>query len=79
MESGRTSAGDKASRSRREKFAAEMNVGAVAMLDDVRMALADDSVQVVDARPAERFAGKAPEPRPGLRSGHMPRLVQRAV
>jgi len=30
-------------------------------------------VQVVDARSAERFAGKAPEPRPGLRSGHMPR------
>jgi thiosulfate/3-mercaptopyruvate sulfurtransferase len=56
-----------------KKFNAEMNVGAVAMLDDVRMAQTDDSVQVVDARSAERFAGKAPEPRPGLRSGHMPR------
>jgi thiosulfate/3-mercaptopyruvate sulfurtransferase len=56
-----------------KKFTAEMNVGAVAMLDDVRMALADESVQVVDARSAERFAGRAPEPRPGLRSGHMPR------
>jgi thiosulfate/3-mercaptopyruvate sulfurtransferase len=54
------------------KFTAEMNVGAVAMLDDVRMALTDDSAQVVDARSAERFAGKAPEPRPGLKSGHMP-------
>jgi thiosulfate/3-mercaptopyruvate sulfurtransferase len=54
-------------------FTAEMNVGAVAMLDDMRMAQTDDSVQVVDARSAERFAGKAPEPRPGLRSGHMPR------
>ena len=54
-------------------FTAEMNVGAVALLDDVCMALADGSVQVVDARSAERFAGKAPEPRPGLRSGHMPR------
>jgi len=54
-------------------FTAEMNVGAVAMLDDVRMAQTDDSVQIVDARSAERFAGKAPEPRPGLRSGHMPR------
>ena len=32
----------------------------------------DDSVQIVDARSAERFAGKAPEPRPGLHSGHMP-------
>jgi thiosulfate/3-mercaptopyruvate sulfurtransferase len=56
-----------------KKFNAEMNVGAVALLDDVRLALVDDSVQVVDARSAERFAGKAPEPRPGLRSGHMPR------
>jgi thiosulfate/3-mercaptopyruvate sulfurtransferase len=56
-----------------KQFHAEMNVGAVAMLADVRMALVDDSVQVVDARSAERFSGKAPEPRPGLRSGHMPR------
>ena len=56
-----------------KKFKAEMDVSAVALLDDVRLALADDSVQVVDARSAERFAGKAPEPRPGLRSGHMPR------
>ena len=55
-----------------KKFTAEMDVGAVAMLADVRMALTDQSVQVVDARSAERFAGKAPEPRPGLRSGHMP-------
>jgi thiosulfate/3-mercaptopyruvate sulfurtransferase len=28
--------------------------------------------QVVDARPAARFKGEAPEPRPGLKSGHMP-------
>jgi thiosulfate/3-mercaptopyruvate sulfurtransferase len=56
-----------------KKFNAEMNVGAVAMLDDMRMAQTDDSVQIVDARSAERFSGKAPEPRPGLRSGHMPR------
>jgi thiosulfate/3-mercaptopyruvate sulfurtransferase len=54
-------------------FNAAMNVGAVAMLADVRMAVIDDNVQVVDARPADRFAGKTPEPRPGLRSGHMPR------
>jgi len=27
---------------------------------------------VVDARAADRFAGRAPEPRAGLRSGHMP-------
>ncbi len=27
---------------------------------------------IADARPAARFAGTAPEPRPGLRGGHMP-------
>jgi thiosulfate/3-mercaptopyruvate sulfurtransferase len=27
---------------------------------------------IVDARPAERFRGEAPEPRPGLASGHIP-------
>jgi thiosulfate/3-mercaptopyruvate sulfurtransferase len=44
----------------------------VASLEDVRAALASQSAQVVDARPANRFQGLAPEPRPGLRSGHMP-------
>ncbi len=39
------------------KFSADMNVGAVALLADVRMALADDSAQIVDARPAERVSG----------------------
>ncbi len=28
--------------------------------------------QVVDARPAARFRGETPEPRPGLKAGHMP-------
>ncbi len=28
--------------------------------------------QVIDARPSARFAGSVPEPRPGLRSGHIP-------
>jgi len=55
-----------------QKFAADMDTGAVAMHADVQMALNDGSVQVVDARPAGRFAGRDPEPRPGLRPGHMP-------
>jgi thiosulfate/3-mercaptopyruvate sulfurtransferase len=54
------------------KFNAAMDTGAVAMLSDVQMALNDESVQVVDARSAGRFAGRDPEPRPGLRAGHMP-------
>ena len=53
-------------------FKAEMDTRAVAMLDDVQMALNGNSVQVVDARSAGRFAGRDPEPRPGLRPGHMP-------
>src|SRR6185436_6189773 len=44
----------------------------VASLDAVRSALQSKSAQIVDARPADRFVGRAPEPRPGLRSGHMP-------
>jgi len=38
----------------------------------VREALATGSAQVVDARPAERFYGHAPEPRAGVKGGHMP-------
>jgi thiosulfate/3-mercaptopyruvate sulfurtransferase len=53
-------------------FNANMDTGAVAMLSDVQMALNDSSAQVVDARSAGRFAGTEPEPRPGLRPGHMP-------
>ncbi|MFD2263069.1 3-mercaptopyruvate sulfurtransferase [Lacibacterium aquatile] len=40
--------------------------------DMVAEALEHPAMQVVDARSAERFAGTAPEPRAGLRSGHMP-------
>jgi thiosulfate/3-mercaptopyruvate sulfurtransferase len=44
----------------------------VADLEAVREALTAGSAQVVDARSAARFSGAEPEPRPGLRSGHMP-------
>ena len=40
-------------------------------LDAVRAALAAGD-QVLDARAADRFDGRAPAPRAGLRSGHMP-------
>ena len=35
-------------------------------------ALNDASARVVDARAADRFQGRAPEPQPGLLGGHMP-------
>jgi thiosulfate/3-mercaptopyruvate sulfurtransferase len=44
----------------------------VRALDEVRHALADGIAQVVDARSPGRFAGTEPEPRAGLRGGHMP-------
>jgi thiosulfate/3-mercaptopyruvate sulfurtransferase len=40
-------------------------------MDQVTATLASKSAQVVDARSAGRFEGSAPEPRPGLPSGHM--------
>jgi thiosulfate/3-mercaptopyruvate sulfurtransferase len=53
-------------------FRAKLNSAMVANVDTVKAALADKSAQVVDARPADRFRGEAPEPRPGLKGGHMP-------
>ena len=53
-------------------FTARLNNGAVAQAQDILQALKSGAAQVVDARAANRFAGNAPEPRPGLRAGHMP-------
>lgn len=52
-------------------FTARLDHGAVASLEDIKKALAS-GVQVLDARAGDRFRGEAPEPRPGLKSGHMP-------
>lgn len=54
------------------QFTARFDEGAVASFDDVRRALESGVAQVADARSAPRFNGEAPEPRPGLPSGHMP-------
>jgi thiosulfate/3-mercaptopyruvate sulfurtransferase len=54
------------------KFDAEMNTRVVAMVLDIQNATNRRDIQVVDARAADRFRGEAPEPRAGLRSGHIP-------
>jgi thiosulfate/3-mercaptopyruvate sulfurtransferase len=54
------------------KFTPTFDAGLVADLDRVEQAIKGGSAQVVDVRPAARFRGEAPEPRPGVRSGHMP-------
>jgi thiosulfate/3-mercaptopyruvate sulfurtransferase len=60
-------------RPRQERhFTARLQTMMVRDCDDVARASANGSVQIVDARAAGRFAGEAPEPRPGLRAGHIP-------
>lgn len=41
-------------------------------VDDMKALLKKPGAQIVDARPKARFEGSEPEPRPGLRSGHIP-------
>jgi thiosulfate/3-mercaptopyruvate sulfurtransferase len=41
-------------------------------LEAVRGLVAHGGAQIIDARSAGRFRGETPEPRAGLRSGHMP-------
>ncbi|MGO4385973.1 3-mercaptopyruvate sulfurtransferase [Microvirga sp. 2YAF29] len=53
-------------------FKPKFDPSVVADASAVQTALSAKTAQVVDARPAERFRGEAPEPRPGLRSGHIP-------
>src|SRR5690606_4700032 len=56
------------------RFEARIRPDDVADLPMVLAALTGD-IQIVDARPAARFNGQTPEPRPGLRAGHMPGAV----
>lgn len=54
------------------RFTARLDRAAVRDLADVRANLDTQREQVVDVRPAGRFAGTEPEPRAGLRGGHIP-------
>ena len=53
-------------------FTARRNADLVRDLSDMKALVKDKSTEIVDARAPERFAGKVAEPRPGLRSGHIP-------
>jgi thiosulfate/3-mercaptopyruvate sulfurtransferase len=54
-------------------FDTDFDEARVARLDDMRALVGNG--QIADARPAGRFAGTDPEPRQGVRSGHMPGAV----
>jgi thiosulfate/3-mercaptopyruvate sulfurtransferase len=52
-------------------FQPQFNPDAVVNYDQLQQSL-NEHAQILDARSAGRFTGAAPEPRPGLSSGHMP-------
>ncbi|MFN8411002.1 MAG: sulfurtransferase [Anaerolineales bacterium] len=59
----------------RGNFVAQLQSGAFVASSDVMKALSDSNFSVMDARSVGRFKGLEPEPREGLRRGHMPNAV----
>lgn len=53
-------------------FNVQMDRGLVTSFDQMLAITSDQSRQIADARPYGRFTGEVPEPREGMRSGHMP-------
>lgn len=56
-------------------FAVDFDPASVANLKQMQGFSRDGTRQIADARPAGRFRGEVAEPRPGLRSGHMPNAL----
>ena len=53
-------------------FFVDFDASRVASLADMRRIVESGESQIADARPAGRFTGAEPEPRAGVRGGHMP-------
>lgn len=53
-------------------FTPRFNAGLMRDLEDMKRIVTKRTEQVADARGPGRYSGTEPEPRPGLRSGHMP-------
>jgi thiosulfate/3-mercaptopyruvate sulfurtransferase len=56
-------------------FHADFDPQRVALLADMQALVRTGDRQIIDARPAGRFAGTDAEPRPGLKPGHMPNAI----
>lgn len=54
------------------RFEARFDRNAAVDFDTVAARARDQAAQILDARPAPRFHAEMPEPRPGLKSGHIP-------
>lgn len=63
---------DQPARARPARFTARFNRALVRSAADVLAALGQPGSQIVDNRPAGRYAGRDPEPRPARRAGHIP-------
>jgi thiosulfate/3-mercaptopyruvate sulfurtransferase len=56
----------------KREFVTNFDANAVVDFQTVRARSQDGAAQIADARPAPRFHAEVPEPRAGLRSGHIP-------
>lgn len=56
----------------RGTFAVQFDPSCLADMVQIQDNCAEPVARVLDARPYSRFSGQAPEPRPGLPSGHIP-------
>ena len=56
-------------------FKAELNQNLIKNYQEVAAELNSQSVAILDARSQDRFMGTTPEPRTGLRSGHIPSSI----
>ncbi|WP_375599900.1 3-mercaptopyruvate sulfurtransferase [Devosia sp. Naph2] len=56
----------------KRRFDANFNADAAVGFETVSANLRSHAAQVLDARPAPRFHGEVPEPRKGLKAGHIP-------
>jgi thiosulfate/3-mercaptopyruvate sulfurtransferase len=66
---------DPPERAQERHFTARFRADLVRDVEDMRRTTATQRALVLDARSAGRFAGTEPEPRPGLRGGHVPGAV----
>ena len=71
---GATSSGEPAAPAH-ARFAARFRPEMVRNLADMRANLATRAALMLDARAAARFYAQVPEPRPGMKSGHIPGAI----
>ena len=63
---------DQPPRPRQASLTARFDPSLVRSAADVLSSLGDPGIQIIDNRPAGRYAGRDPEPRPARRVGHVP-------